>query len=66
MLWKKDDLVSHYSSINKIGKVIDIIYEKPTTWFVGGTPDVRTFLLVEYSNGERTTINTGDAVKVYK
>ena len=66
MLWKIGDKASHYLSSHKVGKVIDIIYEKPTTWFVGGSPDVKTFLIVEYNTGEKVKITTGDAIKLYE
>jgi hypothetical protein len=65
MLWRVGDMACHYLSSNKPGKVISIINEKPTTWFVGGTPDIRTFLILEYKDGTKETISTGDAIKIY-
>jgi hypothetical protein len=65
MYYKKGEKVSHFMSTNKIGVIVDIIQEKTNIWTTFGVPDVKTLLLVEYSDKSRQLIPTSDAIKSY-
>jgi len=66
MYYKKGDKVSHFMSTNKIGTVVDIIQEKTNVWTTLGVPDLKTILIVEYSDKSLHKIITSDAIKVYQ
>jgi len=65
-MWKIGDLAAHYLTSNKVGRVVDIVYEKSNAWLTGGTAGVKVILLVEYPDKVRQNILTGDAMKIYK
>lgn len=65
-MWKIGDLAAHYLTSNKVGRVVDVVYEKSNAWFTGGTAGVRTILVVEYPDKTRLNLLTSDAMKIYK
>jgi len=65
MYYKKGDKVSHFMTSNKIGTVVDILQEKTNVWTTLGVPDVKTLLVVEYTDKSRQLIVTSDAIKNY-
>lgn len=59
---------AHFMSINRVGKVIDIEYEKNNQWTIGGTTDVKVYITLEYVENFkiiRERYVSGDLIRIY-
>lgn len=62
---KINDSVYYYQTMNRIGKVIDIITERNNQLTVGGTSEARVYVKVKYPEGDIVIYRRGDIQKSF-
>lgn len=62
---KIGDKVYYYQTMNRIGKVVNIITEKNNQLTVGGTSEARVYVEVEYQEGDIIIYRRGDIQKSF-
>tara|TARA_B100000242_G_C42936812_1_gene434465 strand:- start:623 stop:820 length:198 start_codon:yes stop_codon:yes gene_type:complete len=62
---KINDSVYYYQTMNRIGKVIDIITERNNQLTVGGTSEARVYVKVKYPEGDIAVYRRGDIQKSF-
>ena len=62
---KIGDKVYYYQTMNRIGRVVNIITEKNNQLTVGGTSEARVYVEVEYQEGDIIIYRRGDIQKSF-
>ena len=60
-----NDMVYYYQTMNRVGRVVDIITEKNNQLTVGGTSEARVYVKVEYPEGDVVVYRRGDIQKSF-
>ena len=65
IMFKVDQKVSHFMTINKVGVITNIEYSKNNFMTEGGTTASKVFIVVKYNEEDIQKYDAGDLVKVY-
>lgn len=62
---KPGDRVTLFNDMRRNATVVSLKKEKSNVWYVGGTSGTKTFVLIEFDDGERATFPLNDVMPLH-